>query len=339
MRAISRNLASYLTYPKQRPAFQAQRMMRTYYGLTHTQMSPFLAPNERNPLKAKEIYGQVQKGVYIGVGTDRCLFPAVMSENIEAIYMADYDHSICTFNKDNISMIKACKNRQSYLELRNAESYTSFREALSKLGYHIDPDLLDLNQEKHYNWFQNALQSSGFQFYKEANPSFSKLSYLFSDSAYERIHSLAAQNKIHVLQFDASSPTDVYELGQILKERNETASVYDLSNAFWPSFISPLRCPQKTYLLGPESMPDSSTIVLTDCHDLYGDPWFYMGFNKGQLVEAHRKNPQFLSQKFSVGGNLFNRTSLVESFGTKFVDRMVDIEDEAPMPRNSFLFV
>lgn len=334
MRPLSR-ICRLTSTPQLRPMLSSQRKMRSYYQSNAAMVSPFVAPNETNPSRARDILNSAQPGAYVGVGTDRCLFAPVLSDKIDAIYMTDFNPSICLFNKINLAMLKACPDRASYLALREAADFQEFSRILDQLRYETDPGLVNLRESSHYLWLSAVLQHKNFLHYTDKNEDFAKLSYLFSDAAYQRIHSLVAEGRVHVVHYDIACPSSRESLSELLKENQDQVGVYDLSNAYWCNFVSPHACPQRIFLLGCDEMPESTTILLSDSHGAYGNPWFYMGFNKGQLQDKLKANPKYLKEKFDTSLGFSGRNSLADSFGVANIDKLVDL-DNAQWARPDF---
>lgn len=256
---------------------------------------PYVCPNEKNILSAQSMIKSAPRGVYVGVGTERCLMTAAMNPNFTHVIMADYDVRIGIFNEINIALIKAAPDRKSYLELRLSENFNDFQSALKKCGYSYSGEGPDLNLEKHFSFFHENLHW-GFASYHNGDGDYKYVSYLHNNDAFARIKNLADEGKIFTRVYDISNKENILKLEQDLKKRKLCISMYDISNAWWDNYVSEKKSFERSFVLGPDAFEKNGIIMVTDVtNQKY---WEYFGFYRSQLETLHKSKNKVFRELF-----------------------------------------
>lgn len=319
------------------------------YGEGHSYGS-FAGPNEATPGSAIKIFSEAPKGVYVGLGTERGFISAALAPHVTHLLLTDYDLGVVRFNRVNIALLRLARNRNDYLHLRLSSSAEEWRQrACEDSGLNEESKLI-LTNARVFNSFQIRQSPVSGDFLdflaKPGDPksnifAFEGANYLYDDSLFHRLRTLAQQDKIQSIQLDYSKPQEVSKMLTALEKANLNISVFDFSNAWQKAYnIGVDGLKGMVDLIRSRALPNSvllltDHIVLKDAKGLgkhLGDGEFgYVGVHFGtiqagsasekafydllrmgeqrseEFLEAERKN-FFLSRK-----NFFEPTALSQA--------------------------
>jgi hypothetical protein len=191
--------------------------------------SSYIIPNELNPSQQAAHIKDAPAGVYVTVGTERALFAAIVSPNIESLFIIDKDPTVIRFHQINTKLLAASRDRQHYLESRK---YVSCSDWLD-LGLSNDDCIFWItNLIKQDSWVLNNPPDA-----EEATDLLSPVNYLYNNSAYERVHQLALDNRIYALQGDVSNADFMLRMLSEFKKRGIAITALDFSNAWSRAYI------------------------------------------------------------------------------------------------------
>ncbi|MEC9283920.1 MAG: hypothetical protein VX642_14495 [Bdellovibrionota bacterium] len=221
----------------------------------------YLVPNEESIEKALPIFSQTKEGVYIGVGTERSFVGAAVS-NATHLLLADFDQDILIYNRMMIELFKFAKNKDEFYQIRT--NFTQLADLFSH--FHDSP----LSNESIYNFLKRYRGTKLFSkrnwFYVEDSLKRPETSFWQNEDLYQKLHKMALENKIQVVDLDFSKENQRLKLVNAIKEKNLTISMLDLSNAWQLGYIG-----RKTYSALVDFLP-----ISTD-HSLYMATWLESG--------------------------------------------------------------
>lgn len=111
-----------------------------------TDWATFIVSTEMSLKMAEPVLRQAPSGLYIGVGTDRALNGAALSQNVTHFLAIDYDAKIVRFHKINFELLKA-KTLTQYRKLRWDADFSAWQEFSKK-----NKNALKLTKED-YEWW------------------------------------------------------------------------------------------------------------------------------------------------------------------------------------------
>lgn len=222
----------------------------------------YLAPNEINPEIGAPILKHAGAGVYISVGTERGFMGAIQTPKASHLLLLDMDPQVVKFNRYNIALLKLSKNREDYLHLRLNASLNELKERVKNTSDKTLSALFD--QESFQFWQVNVRDSFLFSdfnrnkisffarykknlgtafsdkkiekyietFAKQDKEKFNVTNYLYEDSAFQKIHQMAQEDKIQAVLGNFTDHERLAEISSALKEKNLKVSVIDFSNAW-----------------------------------------------------------------------------------------------------------
>lgn len=254
--------------------------------------------------KIQHLIQRVPCGLYLTVGGERGFRAASMSDKITALYMLDVHEDIIRYNRINRELLKA-PSRQHYLHLRWDASFTEWQtlfEDIRKTYRHTinvthddfdwwSKNIRDLNREGYvlpetlnkkgsFHCAKDTKASS-----KEKNLDLGKIldyksgNYLFYDDLYERIHTLAINNRIFTSQINLLDDNQVTQLIDFIKNAGLTLSVLDLDNLYFEDYLTQEPYHKLISQLTPLGQKDSVLLVMSNYKDYAcGQFQIYMGF-------------------------------------------------------------
>ena len=122
----------------------------------------YFGPNETYPHRMRAITKDAPEGIYLGVGTERCLMAAVLNPQIKFLILADHDPRIVLYNQINGALLRLASHRAHYRRLRLEASFLEWQEALSlKDPQEVDSDDSEiLGSPFAFNWWVSAVRTS-----------------------------------------------------------------------------------------------------------------------------------------------------------------------------------
>ena len=233
-----------------------------------------------------------ENGVYVAVGGERAFRGASMYSTIDHLIIFDISPTIKRFNLINSSLLKA-KDKELYkflrwysdfLEwkkvdvnlteqdfnwwvenIRDPDKYTTGDEWFNRIGdfrdngYNTKKSLVSLMSIVETANVETAAEKiinmSNKIDYKAGN-------YLFDDKLYTRLHELAINNKITVIQMDLSDTKGQQLLINTIQKTNNKIGIIDLDNLYFYDYMGETNFRKALDLLINYGMSDSSVLIL-----------------------------------------------------------------------------
>ncbi len=195
-----------------------------------------------------------QKGLYVGLGSERSFRIASMMPNIEHLIQIDISEDVLTFCLINRELLKA-PNRLRYQKLRWSDDFAQWeRFMLASKEQGIDVRIT----KEDFDWWQlyvRNLDAMGYdlpeRLYREGQAKdcedsdinlgdvidYQSGHYLFDDALYKTLHQLAINNRIEVISMDLSDDSEVEQLNLKIRSTGKRLAVLDLDNVFHPEYI------------------------------------------------------------------------------------------------------
>lgn len=139
------------------------------------------------------------------------------------------------------------------------------------------------NQKSPYSYPQGPnLKKLSRRFQLSLNPVFKGMNYLHDDKLFSRLSELAAQDKIHIIQGDLGSASDMNRLAQEMAQQNIKVGLLDISNAWEANFMPDKKVASLISIFKSVSY-DNSVFMFTDSptHDF--SRWNYHGLQFGNI--------------------------------------------------------
>ncbi len=208
----------------------------------------FEHPNETLPQYAIPILKNAPQGVYVSVGTERGFIGGALAEKASHLLLADVDPKVVFYNKINAVLLKLSQDRKDYLKLRfdtqpNKWLAIAEKRGLDQAASQIIQSAIKMEQEsstrvsiENYSWWKDDINgASSIEFKRSRNKwfpqrAFRGASYLASDSQYEKLHQMAKDDRIGVLQLDFTDLANLQTVANYLKSQHLPISVLDTSN-------------------------------------------------------------------------------------------------------------
>lgn len=261
----------------------------------------FLAPNEKMPQELRPLVAKfAQTGAYVAFGTERGFTAASFSSRITHLVLVDHDASVVFYNRVNLALLKASKNREDYLKLRLARKHQDW---LLKdwAEQNLDEETSTiLKSQDAFKWWKTVMKISDFKQYHrdpgtlrervlrvsaftKANQFFSA-NYLYEEAQYNRLKYLADRNRITVERAEAISPDFPELLSKLTILKDIDISVIDISNAWEPEYMDELNT--RGFLKSVEPLVSNKTILLLTARrakyearlSVFPRDWVYVGF-------------------------------------------------------------
>lgn len=120
------------------------------------------------------------------------------------------------------------------------------------------------------------------RFQLSLNPVFKDMNYIHNDTLFSRLSELAAQDKIHIIQGDLGSASDMNRIAREMEKQNIKVGLLDISNAWEANFMADKKVASLISIFKSVSN-DSSVFMFTDSptHDL--SRWNYHGLQFGNI--------------------------------------------------------
>lgn len=204
----------------------------------------FVHPNEFR-FSLYHTYLKNRQGVLIGVGTFR-VFEDLSQGNFSHGICFDYDSGVVAFNRWLISLLKGSKGRLEFLAgiLGDVRFIPVFREfeagaistrqlvqalkAREPIPSSMRPLLSTIYDYDAESSFARFIENTIHKIYAEGG-----VSFLRSDSAFNRVKSLADEGKIEAIHGNISGSHALKSLATVLKAKKLKVSVVDVSNALY----------------------------------------------------------------------------------------------------------
>jgi hypothetical protein len=225
----------------------------------------FIVPNEYQPNPHLDQL-QGKTGTLISVGTFRSLDMSAAG-NFSRIVLIDIDSKVSAFNQLSLALIKKASNRREYLSLlltgdssayqdshslnlndlqyfeflesrfvtRNSNSgiLNKWRVALPDLEPRVFEELSDFNRPGRARDFCHGIISGAIAQFTRLDSL--HLTILGSDVAFEKVRTLAIEDRYSIFTGNLSGKQTVSSIAQALAKSDEKISVIDVSNV--PSYI------------------------------------------------------------------------------------------------------
>ena len=223
----------------------------------------YLAPNERHPQRMQPLTQAAMTGVYVGVGTERCWMAAALIPQLRRLYLVDCDPRVVYYNRVNAALLHAAAGvRTDYVHLRLQAAPPEWVEAAAALP---EPrGALLRNPAAHAWWTRHVRQSPRADMRLFHTPpqqpphAFAGANYLWNDALFARVSRFATrENGIDIKQLDLGRQAHMSNLRRALAWRGERISVLDISNAWWPAYLSTGAVRQLLETLEPVLTADS----------------------------------------------------------------------------------
>jgi len=265
-----------------------------------------------------------ENGIYISVGGERAFRGASMYSTIDHLIIFDISPDIKQFNSINSFLLKA-KNKESYKHLRWYSKFSEWKKVDAKLKekdfdwwdknirnphkytdsewFNKMDHLCNKNPQEKYQYIYDLMpektpiniktivESSDIIDYKSGN-------YLFNDKLYARLHKLAVNNKIKVIQMDLRNSKDQKLLIEVIQKINNKIAVLDLDNLYEELYMGEKKFKQALDSLISYGLSDSSILIIMSVYQfpesLRGS--LYVGFTFAN-VKLWDKEP-FLNNFF-----------------------------------------
>jgi hypothetical protein len=272
---------------------------------------------------------QDKTGALISVGTFRSLTDLAYGSFSEA-YLLDYDNGVVTFNRINLEMIKAARDRTDYLESFFGHHLTMQEKADIKQDPAREMDIWrQIASRKTLltpPWVESLLQTDhplvrgpqGMSNVKRFTAILdqSELSgsggIMSSDFAFSRIQAMARAGNIHVVNGSLNGSSSVDSIARALRAGKIKASVVDISNSM-DYILRPLGAsPNEVENIGRANadalrknlqklpMSKNATLLLTS-DSVFPDndplPWGYFAIPMKQWLESTSK-PSFSAENY-----------------------------------------
>jgi hypothetical protein len=244
----------------------------------------FLGPNEVNAAHAREVYQAAPPGVHISVGTERGFMGAIMNRNASHLVLIDRDPNVVIYNRINTALLAVASSRREYLRLRSsqvpAEWKAALQEARAQGGLATDPAVLNLLEslEAHQLWsyFQNFHADDFRRFYDSGYEGFQGVNYLYNETAFARIQSLAREGNISSIPFSLGNASDWDHLIPQIQSQGLSLSALDISNAWEERYLKPNEFTKLLKRANRIASPDS-LLVITQTGRHRSINWSYAG--------------------------------------------------------------
>ncbi len=270
--------------------------------------SHFIRPNERHPEDALPILFQTSQGAYIAVGAERGFIGAALSKSTHLI-LTDIDRDVARYNSINVALLKASTSLSDYLQLRYASNPSIWKSKSKEIIDETNIILNDSNAWLFWNTWQSRQEKlfdpSVKEFFKEVN-------YLKDPVLFNKLQTMAKQGRIKVLHLSYNSQESIDLLVNAISESGIKLSVLDISNAWYPAYISP---PNFKFILDKllKISSPQSLLLVTRGSDSSG--WDYMGFKMNEINEKYNgavpdKALSLLYSSGSHGPNVFKPNSI-----------------------------
>ncbi len=244
-----------------------------------------MAPNEVFPEHILPIFEKMKAGLFVSVGSERGFLYAGLTDKIQSLLLVDYDQSIVKFNKLNIRLLKAARNRKDYIYLRTKAGEKEWMER----------GLLSVD----WSWWRENVKFTGlnynpnvdFYMHKSKNELgfFRKTNYLFVDEQFNRVKQLADRDLILVTHLDISNKLSSEMLSNALIEWPHEISAIDLSNTWEDMYASMTGVEQFVKSLRPRTLANA-ILVLTEDRSSGLGVWLYNGFYVDDFLSSQSKS-------------------------------------------------
>lgn len=263
-------LASFLDGVSDFPAVAYEPVRVSYY-----------APNEENPAASIPLMAKAAVGAQMAVGTERAFMGLALNPNATCGVFIDRDPGVRLYNQINILLLKlADGDRQQYLSLRFAGNLRVWSDSLKRIlraspGI-LDPrDLKTLTYDNFQFWHQKIWDPHFDRFHdipSQSGDPFWGANYLFDDTLFKRLSSLATEGRIRAIQLNFRDTPRLEKLVAELRREGIQVSVLDLSNAWWPSYLGSEQAPARQVFgqllrtFAPIAGPSSVLLVTHDAN-------------------------------------------------------------------------
>ncbi len=260
----------------------------------------FLAPNEVNPEHAMPILNTMKPGTLVSVGTERGFLYAGISTHVRSLLLVDIDPAVVMFNRINVALLKAAKNREDYLYLR----LNAGKEIWQSRG------ILD-SKSGIWEWWRKYVQydpnstSSNINFFMHDKESghFTKANYLFFDKQFARVKELADNNRISATQGDLGNPATLSSFSSAMGSSQFPVTAVDISNV-WESQYAGYKGTDRFLKSLKDVIDPQAIFIFTDESPNSNGYWQYYSYQATQFFSV--KNGNFFWDWFE-GARLENQ--------------------------------
>ena len=244
----------------------------------------YVIPNEVNPENAISILNKAPTGVYISVGAERGLIGAALSPRVTHLVQVDLVPEVVLYNQLNVVLLKVAQGMADFIHLRQAPQSEWVARA-NTAGLNTKERELLMAKDSHE--FYLKVEGAARERLVDTRY-FQGSSYLKEPELFERVQSLARQNRIQVLQGNLTDTNRLRGIGEELAARGLAISVFDMSNAWEPKYIGPKGVDLATQALSPALRPESILIATNVAHSLgqHISLWDFRGFTMDLLEQG-----------------------------------------------------
>lgn len=258
----------------------------------------FVAPNEQKPREALAIVGKAPGGVYVSVGTERGFIGAALAPGTTHLLLLDRDSNVVRFNHINIALLKLAKDRGEYIDWRLYATHEEWVAAARERG--LDPETFEwIRDFESWKWWQHVVRRNPEFLPLHLAPGsvegieemFQDANYVYDDALFDKVHELAKRNRIKSVVADLSDGKVVRTVVEALQNAKLPISVLDLSNAWWPDYISERRSARLIGQFQQVAIPQS-VLLLTNSADRidhnrhWNRSWDYIGFTFDDITST-----------------------------------------------------
>ena len=224
----------------------------------------FVIPNEFQQFILSHISGNIIKGVYLGVGSERMFMAASQFPDLDGVVLVDNEKEVVRFNIVNLGLLLMAKDRMDFNYLKYVANFHVWLARIQEMKATTqwdDEGFKLLESPGVYKWFEETVRSHPLHFGMpvQGSSKFSeKANYHFNESQFWLLKRWAHQGQILVIEGDLSRPLTISRIDQLISQNRSIVSVLDMSNAWWPShtginsFVTSLQGLSKN--LGPDSL-------------------------------------------------------------------------------------
>lgn len=193
----------------------------------------FIHPNEEAPKQGLPLWNLVEAGLYVTVGTERGFLAASLSPKVTHLLLIDRDVEVVYFNRVNALLLAAAHSRSDYLNLRFKCGPNEWLERIGSLAPQLRKSV-DIKAAWKW-WKQHVRENEKFENFDKSSGGkgpFGEISYLYSDSMFERLHKMAQEGRIQSTVVQLSDRAAVSRIVRAIKDTGLRVSALDLSNAW-----------------------------------------------------------------------------------------------------------
>lgn len=267
----------------------------------------YVRPNERSPEKAKKILFEAPEGVYVSVGTERGFIGASMAMNTTHLVLVDYDLNVNLFNQLNIFLLKIAVDLNDYRYLRNNADHDYIIKRAHIHGI-SDAELGFISNQNVFYFLKHIVRNPFFlrpiSIWALNSSIANKTHYLKDQTLFNRIHKLAKEDKISVLQINLNDSNSIEILSSHIEKLPHPLSVLDISNAWWGDHKNPRTGKNIFGYMQREQLGqmllkmgrfanENSLLLITNLDERFKPlkmVWDFYGFKISKVIELIKQN-------------------------------------------------